>query len=150
MTRIVVLDSAPLGLLTQRRGVPIADACKQWMANLAAKNIRFIVPEIADYEIRRELLRARKSAGIARLDSFNAAEPDRYIALTTVAVRLAADLWAKARQQGKPTAADPALDADVLIAAQALTLDLPDIVIATTNPSHLSRFVPADLWNNIS
>jgi hypothetical protein len=43
------------------------------------------------------------------------------------------------------------LDCDVLIAAQALTLGIPssDLVIATTNVGHLSRFVTADLWTNI-
>lgn len=29
-------------------------------------------------------------------------------------------------------------------------LGAPQIVVATTNVGHLSRFVPADLWQNIS
>jgi hypothetical protein len=44
------------------------------------------------------------------------------------------------------------LDCDVLIAAQALDLALPsaDLVIATMNVGHLSRFVAADLWTSIT
>jgi hypothetical protein len=38
----------------------------------------------------------------------------------------------------------------MILAAQAVMLGAPDFVIATTNPKHLSRFVPADLWQNIS
>jgi hypothetical protein len=36
-----------------------------------------------------------------------------------------------------------------LLAAQALTLGVPDLVIPTTNVGHLSRFVPAEFWQNI-
>jgi hypothetical protein len=34
--------------------------------------------------------------------------------------------------------------------SQAITLGVPDVVIATTNIGHLSRFIKADLWQNIS
>jgi hypothetical protein len=72
-----------------------------------------------------------------------------YLPLTTRAMRQAALFWAQARQQGLPTAEDKAIDGDVILAAQAMTLGLPDAVVATTNIGHLSRFVPADFWQNI-
>lgn len=37
----------------------------------------------------------------------------------------------------------------MILAGQALSLNEPDLVIATTNVGHLARFVPADLWQNI-
>ncbi|MEO7718666.1 MAG: hypothetical protein ABIY70_20910 [Capsulimonas sp.] len=63
----------------------------------------------------------------------------------------AADLWAQARNAGQPTGDPKKLDIDVILAAQALTLDAPiaDIVIATSNVGHLARFTTADLWTNI-
>jgi hypothetical protein len=64
-------------------------------------------------------------------------------------MRWAAELWAQARQGGYPTAPDPALDGDVILAAQALSLGVP-VVVATANVAHLSRFVPADVWQNIA
>ena len=68
MIRVVLLDSGPLGMVTHRGGLEEVDACKRWLADLLARRVRVVVPEIADYEIRRELLRARKDQGIARLD----------------------------------------------------------------------------------
>ncbi len=38
----------------------------------------------------------------------------------------------------------------MILAAQAVTLGAADAVIATTNVGHLSRFAPAELWQNIS
>ena len=64
-------------------------------------------------------------------------------------MRQAAACWAEARQQGRPTAADAALDGDVILAAQAVTPDRPEVIVATTNPKHLSRFVAAKLWVDI-
>jgi hypothetical protein len=75
-----------------------------------------IVPEIADYEVRRELLWAKKMRGLARLDAL--VSHLEYLPLTTAAMREAADLWAQARQQGQPTASDKAIDADVILAAR--------------------------------
>lgn len=151
MIHSIVLDASPLGLLTQREGVRAADHCRRWMDHCLARGARIIVPEIADYEVRRELMRAGKIAGIARLDEFIAADPARYLPITTAAMRLAARFWADARRRGLPTAPDASLDADCILAAQATTLDAPpgSVIVATTNVDHLNRFVAAELWEKI-
>lgn len=43
-----------------------------------------MVPEIADYEVRRELIRARRLAGIRKLDALKATTP--YLPITTEAI----------------------------------------------------------------
>ena len=76
--------------------------------------------------------------------------PDRYLPVTTDSMHLAANLWATTRQEGRPTASPHALDGDVILAAQALTaFPNGDFVIATGNVAHLSRYVPASLWQEI-
>jgi predicted nucleic acid-binding protein len=125
-----------------------AASCTDWLASLLTAGVRVIVPEISDYEVRRELIRLKKTISLARLDAIAAAT--EYLPLTTSAMRRAAELWAQARQLKKPTAADKALDADVILAAQCLMLGQPSVVVATTNVGHLSRFVPAELWQNIA
>lgn len=148
MTRAILLDAAPLGLLSAPPRKRDAQACSRWLAALIAAGIRVLVPEITDYEVRRELLRAGKKSSVARLDAL--AQATEYLPLTTTAMRRAAELWAQARQLGQPTAGDNTIDADMILAAQALTLGVPDVVIATTNIGHLSRFVPAERWQNIA
>jgi hypothetical protein len=63
----------------------------------------------------------------------------------------AAEFWAQARQQGQPTADDKSLDGDVILAAQAVTISNQgeDVVIATTNVDHRSRFVQAKIWKPV-
>lgn len=152
MNRTIVLDAGPLGLLTQRKGVPPADACRGWLAACIERGARVIVPAIADYEVRRELERAEKTHGLVRLDAFNAAAPGRYVPLSDAALRLASRLWARARKAGTPTADLRELDCDVLIAAQALTLEAPagQVVVATANVGHLAQFVAAEAWTSIA
>ena len=145
---IILLDSGPLGSLTTPRFSPLAVNCKRWFQSLAGSGRRILVPEIADYELRRELLHANKVQGVANLDRLIA--QTEYLPITTTAMRQAAQFWAQARQQGQPTAGDKTIDCDMILAAQAATLGVSDFVIATTNIKHLSRFVPADLWQNIS
>lgn len=147
MSPTIVLDAGPLGLITNPKLSPHSVACAQWLETLVASGARVILPEISDYEVRRELLRARKLQGIARLDAL--ADLLQYLPLSTAAMRQAAALWAEARQRGQPTAGDKALDGDVILASQAMTLDAPDVLVATTNVGHLSRFVPAEMWPNI-
>ncbi|MCL1463351.1 hypothetical protein [Argonema galeatum] len=67
---IVLLDSGPLGILTNPKPSPLTLECGLWLESLWSKDYRVILPEIADYEVRRELLRANKSAGIRRLNEF--------------------------------------------------------------------------------
>lgn len=43
-------------------------ASRLWMEGLLTQGIKVYVPEIADYEVRRELLRAGKPTSVLRLD----------------------------------------------------------------------------------
>ncbi len=150
MLLAAALDSSPLGLVTQKAGKSAeGDACRLWMENLLTQGIRIYVPEIADYEVRRELLRAGKPTGVLRLDLLK--QLARYVPLTAAAMQEAAALWAQVRNQGLTTADVHAVDGDVIVAAQVLALGYAptEIVIATSNTRYLSRFAPADLWENI-
>jgi len=114
------------------------------MESLVVQGTRVCVPEIADYEVRRELLRANKLQGIARLDLVKNAIG--YLPITTAIMLKAADLWAQARRVGLPTADPKALDCDVILAAQALEMNG---IVATENVGHLKRFVEARAWRDI-
>lgn len=147
MSQVIVLDTGPIGLITNPKLSTQGIACNQWLQSHITSDSRIILPEIADYEVRRELLRANKIKGISRLD--NLAKITEYFPITTAAMRQAANLWAEARQQGRPTAGDKTIDGDMILIAQAMTLAAPNVVIATTNVGHLSSFIAADLWQNI-
>ena len=146
MNETIFIASGPLGYATNPRSSPINEQCSQWIDALLARQFRLIIPEIVDYEVRRGWLRVRNRDAIARLDELNAVL--EYQPITTEAMLLAAELWADTRRQGFATAGDQTLDADVILAAQALTLD-PAAVIATTNVGHLGRLTTAQLWHEI-
>ena len=100
--------------------------------------------------MRRELLRANKIKGLQRLDNLKAFLG--YLPITTAVMLQAAEFWAEVRKQGQPTADNKALDADVILAAQAFILNNQgeDVIVATTNVRHLNRFVPSKIWTEIS
>ena len=149
MSDVLFLDSGPLGLITQPQRSSEVIAITDWLKDCLLAGARVLVPAIVYYEIKRELLRTNKSVGIARLDAFVNATPDRYLPLTDDALRFGAELWAQSRRAGRPTAEAAALDIDVLLAAQALGLGRPGLVV-TTNPKHLAQFVQALLWTDIA
>lgn len=97
------------------------------------------VPEIADYELRRELLRQGKQRSIDRLNKLSQI---CLIPLTPEPMRKAAELWAWVRNQGKPTASNESLDGDVILAAQAILQlkSFDQVIVVTTNLKHISRF----------
>lgn len=149
MTRIVLLDTGPLGLVTHPKATPETEKAARWLRGLLSDGVDVRIPELADYELRRELLRARKTRSVIVLDRYKATLG--YVPITTDAMLLAAELWATVRQQGKTTAPDPALDGDVILAGQAAVLGMggDDVVVATTNVRHLSYFVPAQEWEDV-
>jgi hypothetical protein len=147
MSRIILLDAGPLGLVTNPRATTENHECNLWRQAQLRQGVRVLAPEIADYEVRRELLRAGK--GLMRLDAL--LQSIGCLPLTTKVMRQAAVFWAQVRNIGQPTAYDAALDGDVILAAQAQ--DLSDkghtTLIATTNVKHLTLFVDAHLWRDI-
>ena len=144
---VVLLDAGPIGIVSNPKLSRDGVACTRWLHSLLAAGVRVIVPEIADYEVRRELLRARKRTSLANLDAISGML--EYLPIHTDAMRRAAELWAEARQLGQPTANDNNIDADMILCGQALTLAETQFVVATTNVGHLSRFVAAELWSAI-
>jgi hypothetical protein len=111
-----------------------------------------IVPEVADYEVRRELTRVGAFPSLHRLYQLVAMGRLSYAPVTTADWRQAAVLWADARARGVPTASQDALDADVILAACATTFGQPGdrVIIATTNVGHLASYCDARLWTSIT
>lgn len=152
---IILLDSGPLGLVTNPKGGAESQDCKAWLYALPDLGHVALLPEIIDYEHRRELILANLAEAVSRLDALKSS--GAYLPVSEAAYLQAAEFWASARRQGLPTADRFALDADVILAAQAVTLDPADweqppgtpVLIATTNVGHLSRFADARLWRNI-
>lgn len=150
MVKTVFLDAGPLGLVTKRKEHSSeVEACRAWLRGLIATGFQVCVAEVTDYEIRRELTRAGQTAGLQRLDELLLTV--EYLPITTDAMRKAADLWAAVRNLSLQTGDPKALDGDAIMAGQALTSgrDPAEIIIATTNVRHISRYVAADLWQNI-
>jgi len=151
MNKLILLDTNILGMVTNPKNInPICQQCKEWLDELPLKGYQVILPEIADYEVRRELIRAGKTSGIKRLDQLKQAIT--YLPITTDTMLLAANLWAEVRKTGKPTADPKSLDGDVILAAQAKIEELNgnQVIVATTNVKHLSLFVDAREWQMIN
>ena len=126
-------------------------AVNEWLEQLLGLSpFTVIIPEIADYEVRRGLMHVALKSGqpttrsLLRLDLLT--EKLEYLPLNTATMRRAAGLWAESRLAGQPTADDAALDGDVLLAAQALEVSG---VVVTENIRHLSRFVESCRWQDI-
>jgi len=149
---IIVLDTFPASSVAKRPGIvpTLLDQCREWIGTCETAGHRILVPAIAYYEALRELELRQATRQIARLQAF-CLQPRRFIPLTTQHLETAARLWGQQRRAGRPTADPQALDGDVILAAQALSLGIaaPALIVATTNPAHLSSLVPCDLWTNI-
>ena len=142
MISAVALDSGPLGRIAHPRPNPEIIA---WIEELREFGINVVLPEIIDYELRRELLHIGSTRSIRRLDELKRVLI--YLPLTTQVMLKAAELWADARKAGRPTAGPKELDIDVILAAQALQAEA---IVATENVGHLSLFVEAKPWQEIT
>lgn len=157
MIQLLFLDTGPLGLITHPKASIENQKCTQWLQSLLHRGVTVVVPEIADYELRREYeLTARRSGSRRAIEKLNALNTTlTYLPLDTAAMRRATELWAEVRYRGQPTADDKALDGDVILSAQVdwvaqqANLGREEFVVATTNLKHLEQFVPAKLWHEI-
>lgn len=149
MRRYILLDSGVLGLLGHPQPSAESRACSAWLRRAVLAGDTGFIPEVTDYEIRREYLRRRNTIGISLLDSL--AREFTYLPLQTRHWRHAATLWANSLNRGHVTAPLNDLNIDVLLAAQAQLLATPDIqvIIATTNVRHLAPFADSRLWRDI-
>jgi predicted nucleic acid-binding protein len=137
----LLLDTGILGQICHPR--KHADV-RAWLRR-AAQEHAFLVSEIADYELRRELLRIGAAHSLSRLDELAQELP--YIPVATSTWRRAALLWAAARNTGNVTAPPEALDGDVLVAAQALE---ESAIVLTNNARHFeSLSVRAVDWTAV-
>jgi hypothetical protein len=146
----VVLDANVLSLLAHpsMQGEPAA--CRLWISDLKKAGWVTVVPEIADYELRRELIRIRSRSSISRLNSLR--QRGVFLPITSRGMLRAAALWAKMRSQGTPTAHPERLDVDVILAAHVQLYAARhgySVVVATANVRHLSLMVDAREWPDI-
>src|SRR5205809_1110280 len=145
----IILDSGPAGLVTNPNRSEEAWACEAWLKAMIGLRHEIVLPEIIDYELRRELIRAKKRAGLERLDHLKSLIT--FLRVDSDMLLKAAEFWAEARWRGQPTANMASLDIDVIVAAQAwMYRDEGEFaVVATLNKKHLSQFVPAEHWKDI-
>lgn len=145
MDRPLVLDTTPLSLLCHpnMQNADVA-ACNRWLRAHLAAGTDVYLPEIADYELRRELLHRRSLRSLQTLDSLKAVLT--HLSITSAAMLRAAEIWAEARRRGISTAPAGALDGDVILAALAETVGG---LVATGNARHLARFTTAEDWRQV-
>jgi predicted nucleic acid-binding protein len=132
----LLLDTAVLGEVCHPR--KYADV-RAWLARSVFHH-DVLISEVADYELRRELLRIGSKRSLHRLDELT--RELTYVPMATSTWRAAATL----RRAGTVTAAPNALDGDVLIAAQALA---EGASVVTPNLRHFEAIVPAVSWRDV-
>lgn len=98
MSRFVLFDTGPLGQIARKRP---PEAMVTWAERLTSSGVRLAVPEICDYELRREYIRAGLKESLVVLDLLPTVYD--YIPLDTTTMQRAAELWAFVRAKGKPT-----------------------------------------------
>lgn len=153
---IIFLDTGVLGILASPNDKQEVINCQNWLYQLTARGVYFISSDICDYEVRRSLIlesfKYNREQSLKNLDELK--QIIDFFPITSNAMRLAAHLWATSRSQGQPTADPKTLDADVIIAAQCQLIQQEysgqALMIATTNVNHLSRFIDAQEWQNIT
>ena len=117
MNAAIVVDTGVLGKLSNPNSTAANHDCQEWARNLLLNGREIAVPSIAIYEVKRELIRCGKGAGLAELARICAAWP--CLPLDEDAIQKAAEYWALVRNTIGPTAPFApdayALDCDAMI-----------------------------------
>jgi predicted nucleic acid-binding protein len=151
MTLKLVLDTGPLGVAAGPPGGAKRNAIRAWLSEMGKAKAAVIIPGIADYELRREMLLQGMEDAIRRLDLLK--KGVRYVPISEAVMRQAAVFWAEVRAAGKPTAGDRTLDGDCILAATAWSVTRPGdvVVVITANVKDLVRFrgITAREWQDM-
>ncbi|GFE67844.1 type II toxin-antitoxin system VapC family toxin [Chroococcus sp. FPU101] len=153
---IVFIDTSILGQLSNPNQLSEIVECQNWFEHLLARGVYFVTSELCFYELKRSLILAAQTGysarGISKLDALR--NVIDFLPVTQEVAELASQIWAKARQEGTPTADEKNIDIDIIIAAhwQILKKEFPGrmVIISTTNVKHLRLFAEASEWRNIS
>ena len=138
----LLLDAGPLGMIAHPK--PNYEFAR-WFDSLLDSDIKIIVPEITDFEVRRSFLLNGMSRALERLNQLKIRL--NYLPITTEMMLQAAQFWADARKRGHPVGDPKELNGDVILAAQAVSVDG---IVVTENVGHLAQFADARSWKDIS
>ena len=141
MTERIALDTGPLGMVTHPRTTKSA---AEWLRSMLKSDVEILIPEIADYELRRNCILKGFRESIERLDQLIAILD--YCPIDTATMRRAAQFWADSRSRHTPTGDPKELDGDAILAAQA---EQAGAIVATDNVGHLSQFVETKKWSEM-
>jgi hypothetical protein len=156
---IVFLDTNILGLICNKNiSFDECQQCKKWFDTLFLRGVRIVTSDLCHYEVMRGLIGASirsneaapgiKSLELLKVDGFL-----EFLPVSTEALDLAANLWAKAFTSGQTTRDEKDIDIDIIISAQYQLLrdEFPgqQVIMATTNLKHLSIFCDAANWRDI-
>ena len=101
-----------------------------------------LLSDVADYEVRGELVRSKALRGLALLDGMPVRA--QRLRMTDATWLRAATLWAQLVPLGRPPA--KGIAGDVHLAAQA---DLEGATVVTYNLKDFADVVSASLWTNV-
>jgi hypothetical protein len=96
MARLILLDNGPLVLMVRAPGKPQVQRFLAWLNAVMTNGAVVVIPEIAHYEVRRELIRIRAVGSLQRLEyALDPSSGFDHLTLTTDAVVKAAELRAE-------------------------------------------------------
>lgn len=155
---MILLDTGVLGILINsepsKHNKSEVDDCNEWLASLLSQKFLVAIPEIADYEERREQIRRKNRKCLQRLEDIRS--KTEHFKIETEVMLKAAEIWAYAWQMGQPTADNKALDGDAIVAAQAVIAKTAGmyVEVATTDAKDMNRllapyFINAKRWKDI-
>jgi predicted nucleic acid-binding protein len=137
MGKVLVLDTGPAGKITHPQE---NSEITRWMLARLYAGDTIVLPEVVDFELRRSYLlelaqgRSKTQKSLDRLNELK--DTITFLPINSEVMLRAAELWARVRHAGKPTADNKELDCDVIL----------DGAVVTENPGHLGLFVPVINW----
>jgi predicted nucleic acid-binding protein len=112
---IIILDSGVIHTICNPSEDEKVTSCQRWFEKLMTRGCEVIISEICDYEVRRELIRRNNIKNQRKLDELR--EIVDVLPLTHEVSLKAAEIWARARQDNRPTSHDKDIDVDMIISA---------------------------------